>query len=160
MAVVAVNNKPTLFMRRFAQELWRKAERGEDTSFEFVSVIGPIVVMILLIAFVVVVRASQMPAWSAAGNCARAASATLDEGLGREQALYAARQSLIGNSIKAMDSNIFISGSWEPGGKVTCLVRYDVDVSWIEFMAEMTGGKVPVSASVTMTVDPYKSNWN
>jgi hypothetical protein len=101
-----------------------------------------------------------MPAWSAAANCARAAVATLDESIGRQQALYAAQQSLLGNSINAMDSQIVINGSWAPGATVTCQVSYDVDVSWIGFIAELQDGKVPVQASVTMSVEPYKSNWN
>jgi hypothetical protein len=166
METIAVNNAPGQQRwrancgLRFVHRVWRQAERGEDTSFEFVAAIGPIVIMILTIAFVVVVRASQMPAWSAAANCARAAVATLDESIGRQQALNAAQQSLLGNSINATNSQIAISGNWSPGAQVTCRVSYDVDVSWIGLFAEMMGGKVPVQASVTMSVEPYKSNWN
>jgi hypothetical protein len=166
MEAVAVNKEPGQQRwhancgLRFAHRVWRWAERGEDTSFEFVAAIAPIVIMILLIAFVVIVRASQMPAWSAAANCARSAVATLNESIGRQQGLYAAQQSLLGNSINAINSQIAISGSWAPGAQVTCQVSYDVDVSWIGFIAEMTGGKVHVQASVTMSVEPYKSHWN
>jgi hypothetical protein len=142
------------------RHLYRALERGEDTSFEFVTAIVPIMIMILLIAFVVIVRGSQMPAWSAASDCARAAVATLDESLGRQQALVAAQRSLLGNSVSAKDSYITIKGSWTPGAQVTCQVAYDVDVSWIEFLNAVTKGKVLVYASVTMTVEPYKSNWN
>ncbi len=117
-------------------------------------------ILILAIAFVVVVRASQMPAWSAASDCARAAIATLDENIGRQQAILAAEQSLYGNSINAMDGQILVTGTWSPGSQVTCKVSYDIDVSWIGFLSDVTGGKVPVSASVTMVVEPYKSNWN
>ena len=145
---------------RWLLHICHVAERGEDTSFEFVTAIVPILIMILLIAFVVIIRGSQMPAWSAASDCARAAVATLDENIGRQQATLAARQSLLGNSISAMDSFITIDGSWSPGAKVTCQVTYDVDVSWIEFLNAVTKGKVQIYASVTMTVEPYKSNWN
>ncbi|HEY3342473.1 MAG TPA: hypothetical protein VGK81_10660 [Anaerolineae bacterium] len=153
------NHRQREVMRKLAN-LCASAERGEDTSFEFVTAMVPIVIMILLIAFVVIVRGSQMPAWSAASDCARAAVATLDESIGRQQAMLAARQSLIGNSISAMDSFITINGSWNPGDKVTCQVAYDVDVSWIEFLNVVTKGKVLIYASATMTVEPYKSNWN
>ena len=139
---------------------FRLLERGEDTSFEFVLSLVPIMILILAIAFVVVVRASQMPAWSAASDCARAAIATLDENIGRQQAMLAAQQSLYGNSINATDGQILITGTWSPGSQVTCKVSYDIDVSWIGFLSDVTGGKVPVSASVTMIVEPYKSDWN
>ncbi len=138
----------------------RQAEKGEDTSFEFVSVIGPIVFMILTIAFVVVVRGSQMPAWSAASECARAAVATLDENIGRAQAQRAAEESLAGNSIKASSGQIVITGDWSANSTVTCTVSYNVDVSWIQILSEFTGGSVPVTASVSMRVERYKSIWN
>lgn len=148
------------YLHRWLSRYIHITQRGEDTSFEFVTALVPIIILILMIAFVVIVRASQMPAWSAASDCARAAVATLDQNIALQQGTLAAQQSLIGNSISAMDSYIKITGSWNPGDKVTCQVSYDVDVSWLGFLADITKGKVLVYASVTMTVEPYKSNWN
>jgi Flp pilus assembly protein TadG len=137
----------------------RNAERGEDSSFEFTAGIFPLFMMILIIAFVTIVRSSQMPAWSAASECARAAVASRDPSLGDAQARRAAVSSLEGNNISATSAQINISGSWTPGTNVTCRVAYDIDVSGIVGFAELTGGKVPMSVSVSLRVEPYKSVW-
>ena len=135
------------------------AERGEDQSFEFTVVIMPIVVMILLIAFATVVRAAQMPVWSAASMCAREAIASADESVGRQQAKQAAYDSLAGNAISASLVNVDITGDWTPGTDVTCRVSYNIDVSGIQGFAEWTGGYVPVVASVSLRAEPNKSRW-
>lgn len=145
--------------RATIRRIVRRLERGEDESFEFTALITPVMIMLLLIAFAVLVRSSQMPAWSAAAECARAAIATRDETIGRAQGLNAAYDSLNGNFIKASAGAVNITGSWVANGSVTCSVYYDIDIRGIMFFSEMTGGKVPISASVTMQVEPYKSKW-
>jgi hypothetical protein len=155
-----MNSQQRACVRRPLQHWLHQAERGEDSSFEFTASILPILVMILLISFATLVRASQMPAWSAASDCARAAIATLDEGLGRDQAQRAALASLAGNSINASAGQILITGAWEPNAPVTCRVSYDIDVSGIPMIGDLAGGIVPVQASVTLRVEPYKSRWD
>ena len=142
-----------------ARRVLRNAERGEDTSFEFTAGIFPLIMMILIIAFVTIVRSSQMPAWSAASECARAAVASRDPNQGDAQARRAAVNSLEGNNISGNSAQINISGSWAPGSNVTCQVSYDIDVSGIMGFSELTGGKVPMSVSVSLRVEPYKSVW-
>ena len=137
----------------------RLAERGEESVVEFTVASVPIMIMVLLIAFVTVVRSAQMPVWTAAGECARAAVATMDESLGREQAERAARDSLAGNSISATSIQVDIVGVWRPESTVTCQVTYDIDVSGIAGFAELTGGRVPMSAEVTLRIEPHKSRW-
>jgi len=134
-------------------------ERGEDESFEFTALITPIMLMLMMIAFAVLVRSSQMPAWTAASECARAAIATRDEGIGRAQGLHAAYDSLAGNYIRASAGSVSIKGDWAPYGNVTCSVTYDIDTSGITFFAELTGGRVPIIAVVTLQVEPHKSKW-
>ncbi len=146
-------------LRRHPAQLMRRMERGEDESFEFTALITPIMVLLMMIAFAVLVRSSQMPAWTAASECARAAIATLDESIGREQGLTAAYDSLHGNFIRASSGSVNISGDWSPYSNVTCTVAYDIDISGITFFDELTGGRVPVSVAVTMQVEPHKSRW-
>lgn len=144
-------------------QLWFRAyralERGEDQGFEFTAVIIPIMMMIVLIGFSTVVRSSQMPAWSAAGECARMAVATVNPAIGAAQARRAAVQSLNGNTIRALNPQIIVTGNWAPGSTVTCSVSYDIDVSGMLGIGGFVGGKIPVSAQVTLRVDPYKSRW-
>ena len=52
-------------LRRNLARLLRQLERGEDESFEFTALITPIMVLLMMIAFAVLVRSSQMPAWTA-----------------------------------------------------------------------------------------------
>jgi len=144
--------------RRVVSGLLRQAERGEASSFEFVGAIMPIMMCILLIAFATIVRASEMPAWSAASECARTAIASEDETNGREQGELAAMNSLLGNSILATSGQIEITGDWTPGSLITCRVSYDIDVSNLDFTG-VWGGKVPISAEVSLRVEPYKSRW-
>jgi hypothetical protein len=151
-------------LRRFMSKrlvcLIHQAERGEDSSFEFVFAMVPIVIMLMTIAFAVIVRAAQEPAWSAASECARAAVATLDPDIGQRQGEEAARKSLAGNSVTSLATYITVDGDWSPDSTVTCVVSYDIDVSWIAIFAEITKGKVPIVAKVALRVDPYKSAWN
>ena len=155
-------------MNKVRIDNWRKAprwllhcaERGEDESFELTVMIVPLVLMMLLIAFVTAVRSSQMPAWTAASECARAAIATLNEGIGRAQGMRAAMGSLIGNNISTDAVNVVINGSWTPNGTASCQVSYDIDVSDIAGISVISGGKIPISALVTMRVEPYKSRWS
>lgn len=156
MARIVVSNSRLAALKRLA----RRSERGEDTSFEFTAVILPIVLMILLITFATLVRSSQMPAWMAATECARAAVATEDEGLGREQGEQAAVDSLVGNSIQVKNVRITITGDWTPDTPVACRVSYDIDTSTLAFFAELTGGAVPMVAQVVLRTEPYKSKWH
>ncbi|GEM_PF-4949918 len=146
-------------LRRNLARLLRQLERGEDESFEFTALITPIMVLLMMIAFAVLVRSSQMPAWTAASECARAAIATLDEEIGRAQGLTAAYDSLNGSFVRASTGSVSINGTWTPFSNVTCTVTYDIDVSGITFFADLTGGRVPVTAVVTMQVEPHKSRW-
>lgn len=139
--------------------MYRALERGEDQGFEFTAVIIPIMMMIVLIGFSTVVRASQMPAWSAAGECARMAVATVNPSIGAAQARRAAVQSLNGNTIRALNPQIIVTGNWAPGSTVTCSVSYDIDVSGLLGIGGLVGGRIPVSAQVSLRVDPYKSRW-
>ena len=148
-----------LALRRIMRGLARGLERGDAESFEFTVSMVPITVMILLIAFATLVRAAQMPAWMAATECARAATSTQNEALGREQAERAARDALSGNPVRASSSLILITGEWAPNAPVTCRVSYNIDVSAIPGFAELTGGNVPVVTEVTLRIEPYKSRW-
>ncbi len=139
--------------------LVRRAESGEDSSFEFSSVIVPMVIMVLLIAFATIVRAAQMPVWTAASECARAAVASESEYIGRQQARDAALQSLYGNAIDPSSVVITITGDWTPDTLVTCHVHYDIDMSRLAFFAELTGGAVPMDAEVSLRTEPFKSKW-
>ena len=125
----------------------RAAERGEDSSFEFTVMIVPMMLMMSLIAFATLVRASQVPAWTAASECARAAIATLDED--------------IGNFIRAAGLNVDVNyGAWERGSTVTCRVNYAIDLDGVVLMDSFfPGNKVPMSAEVSLRVERFKSRW-
>jgi hypothetical protein len=145
--------------------LLKNAERGEDTSFEFTAAMLPMAVMITLIAMTTLVRSSQVPLWTAALSCARAAAATLDESIGTEQGEAAGRNSLANNNISGTDNSDPVQVSapqgWGRGKPVTCEVSYTIDVSGIPGFSELVpGGGYPMSASVTLPIDPFKSKWD
>jgi hypothetical protein len=151
-------------MKEAAVSSWRfrvlrSAEHGESESFEFTVAIVPIVTMILLIGFATLVRSSQMPAWTAASECARAAIATEDEDTGRAQGEQAARDSLAGNFIVPESIDIRLEGDWTPDSPVMCRVIYDIDVSRIPSFSELLNGRLPMRAEVTLRTEPYKSRW-
>jgi hypothetical protein len=139
--------------------LLRKVERGEDSSFEFITLIVPIILMILLVAFATIVRAAQMPVWTAASECAHAAIFSLTESTSRDQATQAALDSLYGNAIDPASVQIVITGDWTPNSTITCKVSYNIDVHNLAFISELTGGYVPISAQVKLRIEPYKSKW-
>lgn len=142
-----------------ARRWLRLAERGDEQSFEFTLAVVPFCMMIVMIGFATVFRASMMPAWAAASECARAGVASEDESTGRAQAERAARDSLTGNHIRASSGGIVISGDWTPRSTVTCRVSYDIDVSGMPGIGDMLGGRVPIVAEVALHVEPYKSSW-
>lgn len=115
--------------------------------------------VIVIIAFATVVRASQMPAWSAASECARMAVATVSPSIGAAQAREAASQSLRGNTLRALNTQIQVTGTWAPGALVTCRVSYDIDVSGMFGIGDLVGGKIPIVAQVSLRVEPNKSRW-
>jgi hypothetical protein len=138
---------------------WRELERGEDEAFEFTTVIVPLVIMIMLIAFATLARSKQMPAWSAASECARSAIASLDPDTGRRQGVEAAEGMLAGNYVDPATAQIEVTGTWEPDTPVTCSVSYPIDVSGIPGFAELTGGAIHIQSEVTLRAEPYKSRW-
>ncbi len=143
--------------------LLNKAERGEDTSFEFTAAVLPMAVMITLIALTTLVRSSQLPLWTAALSCARAAAATLDPTIGEDQGEAAGMASLLNNNISTKSQPVVnvTYGDWGRGKPVTCEVSYGIDVSGIPGFSEMVpGGSYPMSASITLPIDPFKSQWN
>lgn len=151
---------------RGERDTLRQFERGEDESFEFTVVIGPLVIMIMLIAFATVARTELMPAFSAASECARAAITTYDPATGQEQGEQVARGILASNYVNAdsPSTHVEVSGDeedgiWPPDTPVTCSVSYQIDVSGIPFFAEMTGGFIPISSSVTLHTERNTSRW-
>jgi Flp pilus assembly protein TadG len=138
---------------------WREFERGEDEAFEFTTLVVPLVIMIMLIAFATLVRSKQMPAWSAASECARAAIESLDADTGKRQGKEAAEGMLAGNYVDPSMAQIVVTGTWEPDTPVTCNVSYSIDVSDIPGFAELTGGAIQVNGAVTLRTEPYKSRW-
>ncbi len=137
----------------------QRVESGEDSSFEFTTLIVPMILMILLVAFATIVRASQMPIWTAASECAHGAISSETESVGRAQGTQAAMDSLQGNAIDQSSVQVLISGNWVPDSPITCEVKYNIDVHNLAFVSELTGGYVPMSAQITLRMEPYKSKW-
>ena len=73
--------------------------------------------------------------------------------------VQSAVNSLNSNNINATASTITISGSWTPSGSVTCRVSYDIDVSVVLGLANVTNGKIPMVVSITLHTEPNKSSW-
>jgi Flp pilus assembly protein TadG len=161
----------------------RKAERGEDATFEFSMMIVPMMAVIFMIAFVAIYWASKLPARAAATECARVASATLDQAIGVDQGELAGRESLANNNINADLSNPFVlvqvtpsTGGWNRGDIVTCTVRYRINLADSSQAPAIADGSVdellngiPANVApagleiveiVRMKVDPLKSKWN
>jgi hypothetical protein len=149
-------------LHRACRRMLRAAERGEDSSFEFTVMIVPMVLMMSLIAFATLVRSSQVPAWTAASECARAAIATLDEDIGVAQGRRAAMNSLSGNFIRATGLTVNVAyGTWDRGSTVTCRVDYNIDLDGVVLMDSFfPGNKVPMSAEVSLRVERFKSRWS
>lgn len=137
----------------------RHFERGEDESFEFTMVMSPLLVMIVLIAFATVARTELMPAWTAASECARAAVATMDANLGRQQGIDAALGLLASNYVNPATAQVNVTGTWQPDTPVTCSVNYPIDVTGIPIFAQLTGGAIHVSGSVTLNTESNTSRW-
>lgn len=144
--------------------LLKNAERGEETSFEFTVFVLPILMMIILIAMTTLVRSSQLPVWTAATACARAAIVTLDERIGRDQGTTAALNSLLSNNISASaapDVVISVPKDWLRSKPLICTVTYNIDVSAIPgFSSMVPGGVVPVEATVELNIEGFKSKWD
>ena len=162
-----MNNGPTgkwLKAASLVRVLRKNAERGEDTSFEFTVAVLPMAMMITLIALTTLVRSSQLPVWTAATACARAAIVTLDEGIGLEQGEDAAMNSLVSNNISAAAApsvSISTPQGWMRGKPLVCTVTYNIDVSGIPGFSEMVpGGTYPVEAEVELNIEGFKSKWN
>jgi len=140
---------------------WKNVERGEDASFEITVAIVPLMMMIALIVFATVIRTSQVPAWTAASECARASIATLDPSIGVAQGKAAGWNSLHGNYINTSSASVNVSySSWTRGSDVTCSVSYSIDLSGITILDGLIpGNALPMQAQVTLRIEPDKSSW-
>ena len=147
--------------RQSLQGLIRRAESGDDTSFEFTTAIIPLMLMVCLIAFATVIRSAQTPAWTAASECARASIATLNQGIGQTQGEEAGMNSLRGNHLSTAGATVNVTyGTWDRGTEVTCRVNYNIDVSGIILIENLLpGNRLPMNAQVTLRVEKYKSRW-
>ena len=149
--------------RQSLRALWKWAERGDDASFEFATWIVPLMLMICLIAFATLIRSAQTPAWTAASECARAATVTLDQSIGVAQGEAAGWNSLHGNHLSASTASVQVTAptGWKRGAEVTCQVNYNIDVAGILMLDGLLPGNVlPMQVAVTLRIDPYKSDWS
>jgi hypothetical protein len=146
--------------------LMRSIERGDGDVFEFTIGILPLLMLTFLIAGVAIVRPLQLPVWQAARECARMASATLDPVRGEVQGENAGINS-ISNQLFGNVSGGSAVVTYDPpangktnvrGHKVTCSVSYTVDMTSLPIAGDLFG-VMPMNSSVTMLVDPIKSDW-
>lgn len=158
----AIHALPGIAQRAGRQNLLRNIERGDGDSFEFTVTAMPILMLIGMIAFATIVRTSQMPAWDAAFNCARLATSSRSISLGESQGQEAALRSLNSNFVKVKNARIDVQQVPDAGqvGAVRCTVSYDIDVEGIFLMGPITGGKVPMTASVLLDRQRFQSDWN
>ena len=150
-----------VLLTRQLRTLLKNAERGEDASFEITVAIIPMMMMIALIVFATLVRSSQVPAWTAASECARASITTLNSSIGVKQGVEAGWNSLRGNFINTSTAAVNVTyGSWTRGSDVTCTVSYNIDLSSITLLNGIVpGNSLPMQAQVTLRIEPTKSKW-
>ena len=169
-------------LSRVIGRVLRRAQQGEDATFEFTVMVVPMVALVFMIGFVTIYWASRLPARAAASDCARAAVATLNQNVGVIQGEKAGRLSLAGNNINSSDTdpNVVIqvtpnTGGWRRGDEVTCTVRYTIHLantsttavaapgSFEQLLTGIPAGVDPAALviveRVKMKVDPLKSNW-
>jgi hypothetical protein len=169
-------------MKQFQQTLarvLRRAESGEAMTFEFLVMLVPMMILMLMIGITTIFWGTRMPARRAATDCARVAIATLDAPTGIAQGTRIAQESLKGNNMNADTFHIDVFGDWNPGGLVTCTVRYNMLLP-SDAIAERSNAAKPgaedwffitnainniaanelvVVEAVTLKVEPYKSDW-
>lgn len=152
--------------RFFDRRATRAAERGDADTFEFVVGVLPIAMMLALIGAVTIIRPAQLPVWIAARECARMASATLSESIAVDQGTRAAVNSLQNNPLAGVaigNGNVFVdynpNNLGDPRGEtVTCRVNYTLELGTLPLVGGLFGA-VPLDASVTMIIEPLKSDW-
>ncbi len=152
--------------RFFGRKAARAAERGDADTFEFVVGVLPIAMMLALIGAVTIIRPAQLPVWIAARECARMASATLNESIAVDQGTRAAVNSLVNNPLAGVtigNGNVFVdynpNNLSDPRGEtVTCRVNYTLELGTLPLVGGLFGS-VPLDASVTMIIEPLKSDW-
>ena len=145
----------------------RRSERGDGDSFEFMVGILPLAMLMMLIGAVSIIRPAQLPVWIAARECARMMTASLDQDVAEPQGDRAARNSLERNAIVGVDWGSFNIQTTYPdkisfpnprGMEASCRVSYVVRMADLPLVGGLFGD-VPMDATVTMTIDPYKSDW-
>lgn len=144
----------------------RRVERGDGDSFEFMVGILPLAMLMLLIGAVTIIRPAQLPAWIAARECARMMAASLDQDIAEPQGERAAINSLERNAIVGVAGAFDIDTTYPDkvafpnprGMTASCKVAYVVPMADLPMIGGLFGN-VPIDATVTMTIDPYKSDW-
>jgi hypothetical protein len=144
----------------------RRVERGDGDSFEFMVGILPLAMLMMLIGAVTIIRPAQLPAWIAARECARMMAASLDQDVAEPQGERAALNSLERNAIAGVAGGFNIDTTYPDkiahpnprGMNASCTVSYVVPMADLPLVGGLFGN-VPIDATVTMTIDPYKSDW-
>jgi hypothetical protein len=143
--------------------LFQNLERGDGDTYEFITGIIPLTMLLVLIAAVAIVRPAQLPVWIAARDCARVLTTTLEEDIAESQAYRTARASL-SNMPLARVTNVNINpvynvtGGDPRNGFSECTVSYTIPLADIPMVGGLFGD-VPMDATVRMKIDPLKSDW-
>jgi hypothetical protein len=146
------------------RKLFRYFERGDAESISFLTAVPVLVALLTMVAAGAYALPVRPMVWSAARECARAASATLDEGLGVAQGIRAAEAVLGGANDRRGNWTVNITHDgpfWARGVNVTCSVTYSVDMSGFTvsgFFAPPNA--LTLTSQVTLRIEPFKSRWS
>jgi len=136
-------------------------ERGQGHTVTALTLMLVIVLLLGIALFVTKVRPAQVSVAAAARDCTRQAGLSLDPARGLAQAYAAAEATLASAHLDPARATITVTplGAWGRATEVRCEVTYSVSPAGIPFGWLFAREEIPIQATYTTVVEPWKSRW-
>ncbi len=140
-----------------------RLEQGQSATALFLMLVIPLLLVIDIIAAVAIARPAQIDISTAARECARSATTSLNETIGKHQGMMVAEQTLRGagyGSKNNMQVNVSAPGGWGRGAAVDCSVSMQVPFGGFGLIgALLHQPRLTIRGKAEAEIEAWRSDW-
>ncbi len=145
------------------QAVRNRLEQGQSATVLFLMLVIPLLLVIDIIAAVAIARPAQIDASTAARECARGATTSLNESIGKHQGLMVAEQTLRGagyGSKNHTQVNVSAPGGWGRGATVDCSVSLQVPFGGFGLLGALIHQpRLTIRGKAQAEIEAWRSDW-
>ncbi len=151
-------------LRRQWRRVRRRLESGYSSTVTFLMLVIPLLLVIDVIAAVTIARPAQINVSTAARECARMATTSLDETIGRHQGEMVAERTLQGAGYSSRNNihiKIAAPGGWSRGAAVNCSISLNVPFGGFGLIGAMVHQpRLTVRGEAQASLEAWRSDWS